>query len=148
MKRVPVTPRYRGPITRYTEKRRIDVIIKNNMELIKGVDRASTTTVSALRTAVITAQALGNQKLVLDQITALNATTSGLIVRAVPIAARTSSRVVRPTATPRPRLARSTRPRLGFGPTTSKIRGRPPSRNWKSNSTTDRLRCSIPAAWA
>ncbi|NBJ13308.1 hypothetical protein [Microvirga arsenatis] len=26
MKRVPVTPRYRGPITRYTEKRRIDVI--------------------------------------------------------------------------------------------------------------------------
>jgi uncharacterized protein YaaN involved in tellurite resistance len=59
----------------------IDVIIKNNAELIKGVDRASTTTVSALRTAVITAQALGNQKLVLDQITALNATTSGLIER-------------------------------------------------------------------
>ncbi|MDI9628622.1 MAG: toxic anion resistance protein [Acidobacteriota bacterium] len=59
----------------------IDVIIKNNAELIKGVDRASTTTVSALRTAVITAQALGNQKLVLDQITALNATTAGLIER-------------------------------------------------------------------
>ena len=59
----------------------IDVIIKNNAELIKGVDRASTTTVSALRTAVITAQALGNQTLVLDQITALNATTSGLIER-------------------------------------------------------------------
>ena len=59
----------------------IDVIIKNNAELIKGVDRASTTTVSALRTAVITAQALGNQKLVLYQITALNATTSGLIER-------------------------------------------------------------------
>ncbi|WP_341729100.1 toxic anion resistance protein, partial [Brooklawnia sp.] len=59
----------------------IDVIIKNNMELIKGVDRASTTTVSALRTAVITAQALGNQKLVLDQISALNTTTSGLIER-------------------------------------------------------------------
>lgn len=57
----------------------MDVIIKNNVELIKGVDRASTTTISALRTAVITAQALGNQKLVLDQITALNATTSGLI---------------------------------------------------------------------
>ena len=59
----------------------IDVIIKNNLELIKGVDRASTTTVSALRTAVIVAQALGNQKLVLDQITALNETTSGLIER-------------------------------------------------------------------
>jgi uncharacterized protein YaaN involved in tellurite resistance len=45
------------------------------------VDRASTTTVSALRTAVIVAQALGNQKLVLDQITALNTTTSDLIQR-------------------------------------------------------------------
>ncbi|HOA02103.1 MAG TPA: toxic anion resistance protein [Dermatophilaceae bacterium] len=57
----------------------IDITIKNNIELVKGVDRASTTTVSALRTAVIVAQALGNQKLVLDQITALNTTTSGLI---------------------------------------------------------------------
>ena len=59
----------------------IDVIIKNNMELIKGVDRASTTTLSALRTAVIVAQALGNQKFVLDQITALNTTTSEMIQR-------------------------------------------------------------------
>ena len=59
----------------------IDIIIKNNIELIKGVDRASTTTISALRTAVIVAQALGNQKLVLDQITALNTTTSGMIER-------------------------------------------------------------------
>ncbi len=59
----------------------IDIIIKNNIELIKGVDRASTTTVSALRTAVIVAQALGNQKLVLDQITALNTTTSDMIKR-------------------------------------------------------------------
>ena len=59
----------------------IDIIIKNNLELIKGVDRASTTTIAALRTAVIVAQALGNQKLVLDQITALNTTTSDLIQR-------------------------------------------------------------------
>jgi len=59
----------------------IDIVIKNNIELIKGVDRASTTTVSALRTAVIVAQALGNQKLVLDQISALNTTTSGMIER-------------------------------------------------------------------
>jgi len=59
----------------------IDIIIKNNLELIKGVDRASTTTVAALRTAVIVASALGNQKLVLDQITALNTTTSTLIQR-------------------------------------------------------------------
>jgi uncharacterized protein YaaN involved in tellurite resistance len=57
----------------------MDMVRKNNLELIKGVDRATTTTVSALRTAVITAQALANQKLVLDQIGALNTTTSNLI---------------------------------------------------------------------
>jgi uncharacterized protein YaaN involved in tellurite resistance len=57
----------------------LDVIRKNNVELIRGVDRATTTTVSALRTAVIVAQALSDQKLVLDQITALNTTTSNLI---------------------------------------------------------------------
>jgi uncharacterized protein YaaN involved in tellurite resistance len=56
-----------------------DLVRKNNNELIKGVDRATTTTISALRTAVIVAQALGNQKLVLDQITALNTTTSDMI---------------------------------------------------------------------
>jgi len=59
----------------------IDIVVKNNIELIKGVDRASTTTISALRTAVMVAQALGNQKLVLTQITALNTTTSTLIER-------------------------------------------------------------------
>ena len=57
----------------------LDVIRRNNIELIKGVQRATTTTVSALRTAVIVAQALADQKLVLDQITALNTTTSNLI---------------------------------------------------------------------
>ncbi|HEX9027904.1 MAG TPA: toxic anion resistance protein, partial [Anaerolineales bacterium] len=57
----------------------LDMVRRNNLELIKGVDRATTTTVSALRTAVIVAQALANQKLVLDQITALNTTTSNLI---------------------------------------------------------------------
>jgi uncharacterized protein YaaN involved in tellurite resistance len=57
----------------------LDMIRKNNLELIKGVDRATTTTISALRTAVIVAQALANQKLVLDRINALRTTTSGLI---------------------------------------------------------------------
>ncbi|HKW41802.1 MAG TPA: toxic anion resistance protein [Gemmatimonadales bacterium] len=57
----------------------LDLIRRNNVELIKGVDRATTTTVSALRTAVIVAQALANQKLVLDQITALNTTTGNII---------------------------------------------------------------------
>ncbi|HEX2755057.1 MAG TPA: toxic anion resistance protein [Candidatus Limnocylindrales bacterium] len=57
----------------------LDVIRRNNLELIKGVQRATTTTISALRTAVIVAQAMADQKLVLDQITALNTTTSNLI---------------------------------------------------------------------
>jgi uncharacterized protein YaaN involved in tellurite resistance len=57
----------------------LDVVRKNNLELVKGVDRATTTTVSALRTAVSVAQALNNQKLVLDQITALNMTTGNII---------------------------------------------------------------------
>src|SRR6476619_5612496 len=48
-------------------------------ELLKGVDRASTTTVAALRTAVTVAQAMTNQKLVLEQIGALNTTTAGMI---------------------------------------------------------------------
>ena len=57
----------------------LDMIRKNNLELVKGVDRATTTTVSALRTAVIVSQALADQRLVLDQITALNTTTSNMI---------------------------------------------------------------------
>jgi uncharacterized protein YaaN involved in tellurite resistance len=58
----------------------LDLIRKNNVELIKGVERATTTTVAALRTAVIAALALGDQKLVLDQITALNTTTGNMIL--------------------------------------------------------------------
>jgi uncharacterized protein YaaN involved in tellurite resistance len=57
----------------------LELVRKNNLELVKGVDRATTTTVSALRTAVMTAQGLVNQKLVLDQIGALNETTGDMI---------------------------------------------------------------------
>jgi uncharacterized protein YaaN involved in tellurite resistance len=58
----------------------LDLIKRNNAELVKGVDRATTTTVAALETAIVTAQALANQKLVLDQIGALRTTTSNLIL--------------------------------------------------------------------
>ena len=57
----------------------LDLVKKNNVELVKGVDRASTTTVGALRTAVTVAQAMTNQRLVLQQITALNETTANII---------------------------------------------------------------------
>ena len=57
----------------------LDLVKKNNVELIKGVDRASTTTVGALRTAVTVAQEMTSQRLVLEQITALNTTTANII---------------------------------------------------------------------
>jgi uncharacterized protein YaaN involved in tellurite resistance len=57
----------------------LDLVRKNDQELIKGVDRATTTTVSALRTAIIVSEALTNQKLVLDQVTAVNTMTGDLI---------------------------------------------------------------------
>ena len=58
----------------------LDLIRKNNLELIKGVDRAMMTTVSALQTAMVVAQALSNQKLVLNQVKMINSTTEDLIV--------------------------------------------------------------------
>ena len=71
----------------------LDMVRKNNLELIKGVDRATTTTVSALRTAVVVAQALANQKLVLDQITALNTTTSNMIESTSALLKRQSTQI-------------------------------------------------------
>lgn len=57
----------------------LDLVKRNNVELVKGVDRAGTTTVGALKTAITVAQAMTNQKLVLDQISALNSTTAAII---------------------------------------------------------------------
>ncbi len=57
----------------------LDMIRKNNLELIKGVERATSVTISALRTATVVAQALTNQRLVLEQIQALNETTGNVI---------------------------------------------------------------------
>ena len=58
----------------------LDLIRQNNIELIKGVDRALMTTVSALQTAMVVAQALSNQKLVLNQVKMINQTTEELIL--------------------------------------------------------------------
>ncbi|WP_406085187.1 toxic anion resistance protein [Streptomyces virginiae] len=57
----------------------MDVVRRNNDELIKGVDRAATTTVSALRIAVMLASALDHQRLVIEQVGALRGTTEELI---------------------------------------------------------------------
>ena len=76
----------------------MDMVRANNVELIKGVDRARTTTLSALRTAVIVAQALVGERLVLDQITALNKTTSDLIASNAEMLKTTSADIHRQAA--------------------------------------------------
>ncbi|WP_051795648.1 toxic anion resistance protein [Streptomyces sp. NRRL S-87] len=58
----------------------MDVVRRNNDELIKGVERAATTTVSALRIAVMLAGALDHQKKVVEQVNALRGTTEQLIL--------------------------------------------------------------------
>ncbi|WP_329621442.1 toxic anion resistance protein [Streptomyces sp. NBC_01255] len=57
----------------------MDVVRRNNAELIKGVDRAATTTLSALRIAVMLATALEHQRNVTEQVNALRSTTENLI---------------------------------------------------------------------
>lgn len=57
----------------------IEVVIRNNKELIRGVDRARNVTVSALKISVTVASALYNQRIVLKKIELLNQTTNNLI---------------------------------------------------------------------
>ena len=57
----------------------LNVIRRNNKELIRGVNRAKNVTVSALRTGVMVASALYDQKIVMDKINILNQTTENII---------------------------------------------------------------------
>ena len=57
----------------------MDVIRRNNNELIRAVDRAETVTVSSLRTAVTVAGALYNQRIVLEKVNLLNESTNRMI---------------------------------------------------------------------
>lgn len=59
----------------------IELIVRNNKELVKGVDRGINVTVNALNVAVTVALALANQKIVLDKIDAVNKTTNRLIAQ-------------------------------------------------------------------
>ena len=56
-----------------------EIIVRNNRELVRGVNRAVDVTVSALQVAVTVALALAHQKVVLDKVEAVNRTTSTLI---------------------------------------------------------------------
>jgi uncharacterized protein YaaN involved in tellurite resistance len=56
-----------------------EMIIRNNKELMRGVNRALNTTISALQVGVTLALALANQKIVLEKVQAINETTEDLI---------------------------------------------------------------------
>jgi uncharacterized protein YaaN involved in tellurite resistance len=56
-----------------------ELVIRNNRELVRGVNRSVDVTVSALQVAVTVALALAHQKVVLDKVEAINRTTSDLI---------------------------------------------------------------------
>jgi uncharacterized protein YaaN involved in tellurite resistance len=56
-----------------------ELIVRNNRELIRGVERALDVTISALQVAVSVATAVAHQKVVLDKVDALNRTTSEMI---------------------------------------------------------------------
>jgi len=55
------------------------LIVRNNRELVRGVNRALDVTISALQVAVSVAMAVAHQKVVLDKVEALNRTTSDMI---------------------------------------------------------------------
>ena len=57
----------------------MEVIRKNNYELIRSVNRAQTVTVAALNVAVTVAGALYNQKIVLEKVKVLNQATNDMI---------------------------------------------------------------------
>ena len=57
----------------------MEIIRRNNRELIRSVDRAKVVTVAALRTAVTVAGALYDQKIVLEKVNALNDETNRMI---------------------------------------------------------------------
>lgn len=57
----------------------MEVIRKNNYELIRSVNRAQTVTIAALNVAVTVAGALYNQKIVLEKVKMLNQTTNNMI---------------------------------------------------------------------
>ncbi|MDY9925673.1 toxic anion resistance protein [Methanosarcina sp.] len=56
-----------------------ELVIRNNKELMRGVERAKNVTISALKTSVMVAGALYNQKIVLKKIQMLNETTNDII---------------------------------------------------------------------
>ncbi|MDT0344920.1 toxic anion resistance protein [Streptomyces litchfieldiae] len=78
----------------------MDVVRRNSEELIKGVDRAATTTVTALRIGIMLSAALENQRKVTEQVTALRTTTEELVTANAEMLATQSGEIQRLAAEP------------------------------------------------
>ncbi|WP_103347798.1 toxic anion resistance protein [Amycolatopsis sp. CA-128772] len=78
----------------------LDLVRKNNDELIRGVERAVSTTVSALRIALLVSGALASQRDVLDEVAALQTTTDGLIRANAELLDRQSAEIRRASSDP------------------------------------------------
>ena len=71
----------------------LGIVLTNNLELVKGIDRASATTIAALQTAIVAAQTLANQRIVLDRIGGVTAAATALSEGASGASARGNARV-------------------------------------------------------
>ena len=71
----------------------LGIVLTNNLELVKGIDRASATTIAALQTAIVAAQTLANQRIVLDRIGGVTTAAAALSEGASDASARGNARV-------------------------------------------------------
>lgn len=71
----------------------LGLIESNNLELVKGIDRASATTIAALQTAVVAAQTLTNQRIVLDRIRGVQKAATSMIDSASGATAQGNDRI-------------------------------------------------------
>ncbi|WP_329790683.1 toxic anion resistance protein [Lentzea sp. DG1S-22] len=78
----------------------LDVVRRNNDELVKGVERAVTTTVTALRIGVAVAAALAGQREVVDQVDAVRGLTDSILKSNAALLSSQGQDVQRIAATP------------------------------------------------
>ncbi|SER15319.1 Uncharacterized conserved protein YaaN involved in tellurite resistance [Lentzea xinjiangensis] len=78
----------------------LDVVRRNNDELVKGVERAVTTTVAALRIGVAVAAALAGQREVIDQVDAVRGLTDSILRSNAALLSTQGQDVQRIAATP------------------------------------------------
>lgn len=78
----------------------LDVVRRNNDELIKGIERAVSTTVTALRIGVAVAAALAGQREVIDQVDAVRGLTDSILASNASLMSLQGQDIQRIAATP------------------------------------------------